>query len=50
MEHEILRFWEEHGIFQKLREQNANGAQTAFEIRGLFERHSDFIRSQNEWL
>ena len=30
MEREILRFWEERGIFRKLREQNANGPRWSF--------------------
>jgi isoleucyl-tRNA synthetase len=30
MEREILRFWKEHHIFQKLREQNAHGAKWSF--------------------
>ena len=30
MEREMLRFWEEHRIFDKLREQNANGPRWSF--------------------
>ena len=30
LEREILRFWEERGIFHKLREQNANGPRWSF--------------------
>ena len=30
MEREILRFWEENRVFQKLREQNANGTKWSF--------------------
>jgi isoleucyl-tRNA synthetase len=30
MEHEILRFWEENCIFQKLKEQNSNGPKWSF--------------------
>ena len=30
MEREILRFWEENRIFQKLREKNANGPRWSF--------------------